>query len=699
MLSKKKSAVTLGISFLMIAAIVLTACAAPTPTAAPVEKPAETKVEENAPRQLKIALVHESANYQHSEQIRAGAAEMAKALGADIITTDADWDRNKMIADLDSVIEQKPDAIIIDHGGDGLKPGIEKALGKGIPVIAFDNPITDVPGLVMVSQDDYEMAFLSLKQLIQDINGSGEIAVAWVGGFAPMEKRQRVLDIMLKLYPQVKVVATYGEASANTVNDTLTKTEAALQANPNIKAIWATWDQFALGANQALIQQKRTDVGLYSIDISAEDAAQMRAEGSPWKATATADAREVGRILMRLAVNAAYKQTNPTFVVAPVYLVTQDQIRALKEGEIPTSGPSPLGWSDFLWKLYEGRDAAAAKKAMAAIGIGTATVERAISLPAPATLPAGFSVKPLKIAIVHESANYQHSEQIRAGASEMAKALGAEIITTDADWDRNKMIADLDSVIEQNPDAIIIDHGGDGLKPGIVKALGKGIPVVAFDNPISDVPGLVIVSQDDYDMAFKSLKALVQDINGEGEIAVAWVGGFAPMEKRQRVLDIMLKLYPAVKVVATYGEASANTVNDTLTKTEAAIQANPKIKAVWATWDQFALGVNQALIQQKRTDIGLYSIDISAEDVALMRAEGSPWKATAAADAREVGRVMMRLAVNAAYDQPVPTYVVAPVFLVTQSQVRALPEGTVPTAGASDLGWTPFLVALKNLVK
>ena len=331
--------------------------------------------------------------------------------------------------------------------------------------------------------------------------------------------------------------------------------------------------------------------------------------------------------------------------------------------------------------------------------MGTTTVEKEISMPAAATLPADFQVKSLKIAIVHESANYQHSEQIRAGAAEMAKVLGADIITTDADWDRNKMIADLDSVIEQKPDAIIIDHGGDGLKPGIEKALGQGIPVVAFDNPITDVPGLVMVSQDDYDMAFKSLKKLVQDIDGEGEIAVAWVGGFAPMEKRQRVLDIMLKLYPQVKVVATYGEASANTVNDTLTKTEAALQANPNIKAVWATWDQFALGVNQALIQQKRTDVGLYSIDVSAEDVALMRAEGSPWKATAAADAREVGRMMMRLAVNTAYDQPVPSFVVAPVFLVTQEQVRALPEGQIPTAGASDLGWTSFLVALKDLVK
>jgi simple sugar transport system substrate-binding protein len=205
------------------------------------------------------------------------------------------------------------------------------------------------------------------------------------------------------------------------------------------------------------------------------------------------------------------------------------------------------------------------------------------------------------------------------------------------------------------------------------------------------------VAQDDYDLAFLSLKRLIQDLNGQGKIGVIWVGGFAPMEKRQRVLNIMQQQYPGIEVVSTFGEASANTVADTQTKTEAALQANPDIQAFWASWDQFALGAYAALKQAGREDVGLYSIDISPEDAALMREEGSMWKATAAADAREVGRVLMRQAINAAYGEVTPRFVQVPAFLVTQEQLRDMPEGEMPH-DVTDLGWTPFLVALKNLI-
>ncbi len=311
-----------------------------------------------------------------------------------------------------------------------------------------------------------------------------------------------------------------------------------------------------------------------------------------------------------------------------------------------------------------------------------------------------LEARPLTIAYVHEGVNYQHAQQVLAGANEMATAFDVELIITDADFNRDKMISDLDAVIEQRPDAIIIDHGGDGLAPGVRRALDLGIPVLTFDNPLPDVPDLTSrVAQDDYDLAFRSLKALFQDLDGEGEIAVIWVGGFAPMERRQRVLNIMLANYPNIEVVATYGEASANTVADTLAKTEAALAANPEIDGIWASWDQFALGAYEALVQADRTDVALYSIDISSEDVAKMREEGSPWRATAAADAREVGRVMVRLAVNAAYGVEVPRLVEVPAFLATQEQVRALPEGEVPTSGPTDNGWTPFLVALDELYR
>jgi hypothetical protein len=43
----------------------------------------------------------------------------------------------------------------------------------------------------------------------------------------------------------------------------------------------------------------------------------------------------------------------PHFVSLPAFLATQEQVRSLPEGEVPTSGPTTVGWTPFLVALDE----------------------------------------------------------------------------------------------------------------------------------------------------------------------------------------------------------------------------------------------------------------------------------------------------------------------------------------------------------
>ena len=50
-----------------------------------------------------------------------------------------------------------------------------------------------------------------------------------------------------------------------------------------------------------------------------------------------------------------------------------------------------------------------------------------------------------------------------------------------------------------------------------------------------------------------------------------------------------------------------------------------QIDAIWASWDAFAEGAYKALKENGRTEIKLYWIDVSNQDLQLIQEQGSPW--------------------------------------------------------------------------
>ncbi len=65
--------------------------------------------------------------------------------------------------------------------------------------------------------------------------------------------------------------------------------------------------------------------------------------------------------------------------------------------------------------------------------------------------------------------------------------------------------------------------------------------------------------------------------------------------------------------------------------------------AIWGSWDEMAKGAYRALTEAGRKDIKLISIDVSNQDMNLMREADSVWLSTAAVDPKLIGIVNMRL--------------------------------------------------------
>lgn len=313
-----------------------------------------------------------------------------------------------------------------------------------------------------------------------------------------------------------------------------------------------------------------------------------------------------------------------------------------------------------------------------------------------------------RIALIMQLNIGTFSAQYVQGVEDQVEKFGGELVVFNANDDLAQMASHLDAAINQQFDAILIDHGTpEALNSGIHRALENNIPVIVFDALI-DIPGVTTIEQGDALMAEYSLEKLAEDIGGEGNIVKIWVAGFAPMERRQVAYEAFLEKYPNINEIAAFGQASENTALETQTQMEAILTQYPEegdIAAVWASWDEFAKGAVRAIQQAGRDEIKVYGIDLSDEDLQMIQDPKSPWVASAAVDPSDIGRIQTRLAYKKIFGEEVPDeYVLTPI-LVTRDM---LPEERVTMEdlhlhvdgwGQSEDALEAWMIELEELAK
>jgi simple sugar transport system substrate-binding protein len=116
-----------------------------------------------------------------------------------------------------------------------------------------------------------------------------------------------------------------GEFTNAVATDNAQLVDAALKANPDVRAIFAPYDELTKGTVSAINDNGLSEtVWAYGIDISNADIEVMTAEGSPWKATATTDPNAIGAAVMRTMILELAGEQADRLVDFPGVLVTQD---------------------------------------------------------------------------------------------------------------------------------------------------------------------------------------------------------------------------------------------------------------------------------------------------------------------------------------------------------------------------------------
>ncbi|BEO03251.1 sugar ABC transporter substrate-binding protein [Serratia marcescens] len=299
---------------------------------------------------------------------------------------------------------------------------------------------------------------------------------------------------------------------------------------------------------------------------------------------------------------------------------------------------------------------------------------------------------PVRIAVIRNLGSDDNTTQFLAGAIQEGRKLGFKVDTFLSNGDDARFQDFVNQAISQKYDGIILSQGRAPYSTDLVKRIAAaGIAVAAFDTDVSgSVPGVTVSQQDDASLANASFGQLVKDFNGQANIIKLWVAGFPPMGRRQAAYQQLLKQHPGIHELESIGAVSSDVQGDTANKVGAVLAKYPKgkIDAIWGTWDAFTQGAYKALKENGRTEIKLYSIDISNQDLQLMREAGSPWQVSVAVDPKLIGAVNLRLVANKIAGESTPDSYQFKATVIPQALLLAQP-GPVNVAGLAKIipGW------------
>jgi simple sugar transport system substrate-binding protein len=276
---------------------------------------------------VKIALVSYLSQGDYFEAYEAGVARQAKALGVDLHIFQGKQDAALQREQIEQAISLGVQGLIVSHGQpESLKDVVQKAVDAGIKVVAKDVDLGN-PKVPLISQNDHEIARLVLSQALKDNGKNFPAGYVFVAGFRPLELRGEIWAETKKANPGIAEKGVWGAVDSNTATTVASQTAAVLRAHPEIKVVFAPYDEFARGVKLGAVEAGVADkIKIYSADVSTSDIQDMREAGSPWVATSATNPAVVGEVSLRaVALMIAGQDPGKLIEVSPV-LITQEQL-------------------------------------------------------------------------------------------------------------------------------------------------------------------------------------------------------------------------------------------------------------------------------------------------------------------------------------------------------------------------------------
>jgi ribose transport system substrate-binding protein len=257
------------------------------------------------------------------EGFQARAAEA----GWTVNVVDTAGDVAAVIARIEDAVTQQVDAIVINVDPAQVAVGLQTAMDAGIPVIGMDAG-SDPMLVTNITSNGYAMAAETAVYVANRISGQGGVVMFVFDAFPPVQARGVIADAVFGNFPDITVIdRVTPDVQDGGIADSRARMEAILAANPepgSIAAVWAAWDQPALGALQAIEAAGRQGEGIVITGIDANPQARDAiAAGGNFEASVAQDFAGIGAATADAVGRAmAGEEIRESVIYVPTVLVT-----------------------------------------------------------------------------------------------------------------------------------------------------------------------------------------------------------------------------------------------------------------------------------------------------------------------------------------------------------------------------------------
>ena len=201
-------------------------------------------------------------------------------------------------------------------------PVLDRAKSAGIPVLIVDTDVNWPSKLSYIGADNRRAGRLAGEYIVKLLGGKGKVAVIrGILGIATHEDRLAGFQEALAGSPRIECVAVQPANSERTLG--MSVMENLLTSHPDLKAVFATNDQMALGAVEAVAARNLTgQVAIVGVDATSEAVRAIQA--GRLAADVAMHPEALGRDAVLAAIRAARKRPVEPRIDTGETLVTRE---------------------------------------------------------------------------------------------------------------------------------------------------------------------------------------------------------------------------------------------------------------------------------------------------------------------------------------------------------------------------------------
>ncbi|WP_428910906.1 substrate-binding domain-containing protein [Niallia sp. Krafla_26] len=232
-----------------------------------------------------------------------------------------------------------------------------------------------------------------------------------------------------------------------------------------------------------------------------------------------------------------------------------------------------------------------------------------------------------------------------------AEDQGVDLVVMDGNYDINTVITQLDTLKNQNVDAIVVNAlDAEALNSTVNQIVDSGTPVIGVTASLTAEKLTSYVGSPDVEGGRMAAEEIAEALDGKGNVVIfeGPIGISAQIERREGIYEVLEK-YPDIKVL---DEQTANwSRSEAMSLMENWIQKyGDKIDAVIGQNDEMALGALNAL---KDKNIKIPIVGIDGIDDAQKAVKDGEMVATIFQNAEEQGKKAVEVAIKAAKGEEV----------------------------------------------